>query len=238
MRLISALVLSLLLQPAFALTFYTEENPPLNFQRDGRVQGVSTAVVTEMAKRAGVPADIRLLSWREAYSRTQAEAASCVYSTARLRERNDLFLWVGPLSRSVYSAFALEGFDTKIGRVDDLKKYRIGVVADARATYLRQRGFTTLIEYDADRDIPGNLTLDPAKPGAVDLWVTHAYSARETAKREGAGALRDVFGGILSQDYWLACNKAVPADQVKALSQALQEMNRDGSLDKLLEIPK
>ena len=49
-------------------------------------------------------------------------------------------------SLSVYSAFALEGLDTKIGRVDDLKKYRIGVVADARATYLRQRGFTTLIE--------------------------------------------------------------------------------------------
>ena len=49
-------------------------------------------------------------------------------------------------SLRVYSAFALEGFDTKIGRVDDLKKYRIGVVADARATYLRQRGFTTLIE--------------------------------------------------------------------------------------------
>ena len=98
MRLIAALVLSLLLQPTFALTFYTEDNPPLNLQSDGRVQRVTTAVVSEMAKRAGVPADIRLLSWREAYSRTQAETASCVYSTARLRERNDLFLWLGPIS--------------------------------------------------------------------------------------------------------------------------------------------
>ena len=68
--------------------------------------------------------------------------------------------------------------------------------------------------------------------------MTYAYSARETARREGTGALREVFGGILSQDYWLACNKAVPADQVKALSQALQEVNRDGSLNRLLEIPK
>ena len=56
MRLIAALVLSLLLQPAFALTFYTEDNPPLNLQRDGRVQGVTTAVVTrdgEARRRAG-----------------------------------------------------------------------------------------------------------------------------------------------------------------------------------------
>ena len=226
------------LQPLFAVTFLTEENPPLNFSKDGKPGGISTAVVSEMAKRAGLAGNIELLPWSEAYSRAQVEAEVCVYSTARLTTRNNLFQWVGPITRGVWSAFVLDNFSDKIARVDDLKQYRIGVTRDARAEGLRQRGFTRLLEAERDRDIPAKLTLDRNKAGGVDIWVTQGYSAREIAREAGIPAIKEIFSGIISQDYWLACNSQMPRETVRALSNALLEMIKDGTQRKLTELPR
>lgn len=219
---------------AQAAEFLTEENPPLNFSEKGAPAGISTAVVREMAKRANVQANISVLSWTEAFSRAQQEPDTCVYSTARLPSRASMFQWIGPIARGYWSAFALETFAETPKTVDDLKKYRIGVVRDARAEYLRQRGFTTLLEFDNDRSIPARLSNEP-KPGTVELWVTQGFMARGIAKAAGAPPVKEVFSALMSQDYWLACNPKMSADQVKALSAALSEMRKDGSYRKLAD---
>lgn len=41
-------------QPALGIEILTEENPPLNFTRDGQLTGTATLVVREMLQRAGV----------------------------------------------------------------------------------------------------------------------------------------------------------------------------------------
>ncbi len=216
-------------QHASALTFLTEENPPLNFTSNGQVAGTATATVQEMLKRSGLAADIRVLPWDEAYAQAQSDPATCVYATARLPERYNLFQWIGPIARGVYSAFALEGFKDKIGSAGDLFKYRIGVARDARAQYLRRRGFTNLVEVDKDGDIPAMLTLSPAKPGGVDVWVTQAEMAREVARKAGGGPIKEVFPAILTQEYWLACNPNLPQAQVRALSDALSGIDKQGA---------
>lgn len=222
---------------AQAINLLTEENPPLNFSRDGKPAGMATTVVAEMAARAKLPADIAVLPWSEAFSRAQAEPDTCVYSTVRLASRNNLFQWVGPIIRGYWSAFALEGFEGKIAKVDELKALRAGVVRDARAEQLRSMGFTRLLESDRDTDIPGKLSLDRAKAGAVDIWITQGYAARETARQQGV-QVREVFSAIMSQDYWLACNPAMPREQVRAMIGAINEMRKDGTLLKLSQPPK
>lgn len=93
----AGLVLTLASIPfAHAVNFLTEENPPLNFTRDGKPAGIATSVVTEMAGRAKMSADIKVLPWSEAYSRTQSETDTCVFSTARLTSRNNQFQWALP----------------------------------------------------------------------------------------------------------------------------------------------
>ena len=47
---------------ANAVTFLTEENPPLNFTVEGKLVGTSTAVVREMARRTALPAEIRVVA--------------------------------------------------------------------------------------------------------------------------------------------------------------------------------
>jgi len=218
---------------AFGLTFLTEENPPLNFTQKGQLVGVSVGVVREMTRRSELAAEIRVLPWAEVFRQAQTDPGVCAFSTARLPVRNSMLQWVGPISRGYWSAFALEGFDDYVPRVDDLKKYRIGVVGDARARYLRQRGFTKLVEVELDTDNPGKLTLDPKKDNGIDLWVTQGLIAADIARKAGAGPVKEVFAGIMSQEYWLACNLQMPKDTIRSLSEALDGMRKDGSYRKL-----
>ncbi len=220
---------------ASSLTFLTEENPPLNFTRDGKLVGLSTAVVRELARRSELAVDVRLVAWKEAFERAQTEASVCAFSTARLPARNSMFQWVGPIARGYWSAFALEGFADYVPRVDDLKKYRIGVVSDARARYLRQRGFPNLVEVEKDADNPARLTLDPKKEGGIDLWVTQGMMAAEIARKAGVGPVKEVFAGIMNQEYWLACNLQMPKGTIRSLSEALDGMRKDGTYRKLTD---
>ena len=116
-----------------------------------------------------------------------------------------------------------------------MKSFRIGVVDDARAAYMRQRGFPNLVTASVDTDNPPKLTLDPVKPGGIDIWVTQTLGARAMAKEAGVKAIKEVFADILSQDYWLACNLQVPPETIRALTGALQDMQKDGSFKKLAE---
>jgi len=228
---------------ASSLTFLTEENPPLNYMQNGRLVGFSAAVVREMTRRSELAADIKLVAWSEAFQRAQTDPGVCAFSTARLPARNSMFQWVGPISRGYWSAFALEGFADYVPKVEDLKKYRIGVVGDARARYLRQRGFANLVEVEKDTDNPAKLTLDAKKEGGVDLWITQGYMAIEIARKAGVGPIKEVFAGIMNQEYWLACHLQMPRETIRNLSEALDGMRKDGTYRRLndarsLEIAK
>lgn len=230
---LATVLLVLAFRQAFAVEFLTEESPPLNFSRDGQPAGLAVQVVREMARRTAVPATIKVVKWNEAFQRAQAEPEVCVFSTARLPARNTMFQWVGPITRGYWSAFALEGFADYVPKVDDLKKYRIGVVGDARARYLQQRGFPNLVEVDSDSSNPPKLTLDPKKEGGIDLWVTQGMMAPEIARKAGVGPVKEVFAAIMSQEYWLACNLKMAKETTKAFSEALSAMKKDGEYRKL-----
>ena len=233
MQVLAASVLLFLSAPVSALTFLTEENPPLNYMKNGRLVGLSAAVVSEMTRRSELAADVKLVAWSDAFQRAQTDPSACVFSTARLPARNSMFQWVGPISRGYWSAFALDGFADYVPKVDDLKKYRIGVVGDARARYLRQRGFANLVEVERDTENPPKLTLDPKKEGGIDLWITQGFMAAEIARKVGVGSVKEVFAGIMSQEYWLACNLQMPKGTIRSLSEALDGMRKDGTYRKL-----
>ncbi len=222
--------------PAGALTLLTEENPPLNFTRDGKAAGTSTLVVREAARRAGQSADVRVVPWNDGYAEARSNPDVCLFSTVRTPQRYKLFQWVGPINRGVWSLFGRAGFPGQPQRVDDLKQYRIGVVSDARAVYLRERGFENLVLAERDEQIPMRLVTDPGENG-VDLWMTQNSGAVETARKAGVKDIKVVFSGIMSQDYWLACHLQMPAETVRALRAALAEMRKDGTLQKLTGSP-
>lgn len=218
---------------AMAVNFLTEENPPLNTLRAGQVSGISTLAVQEMARRSGVPANIALLPWADAYARAQKEPDTCVYSTVRNPEREKLFVWLGPIARGEWSLFAREGFPPEIKQIEALKKFRVGVVNDARAGYLRSRGFDNLVVTAQSKDLPAKLTTDVNQPGGIDLWFTQTVGGPAMAAEAGITDLKVVFSALMSQDYWVACNPGLAAETLRALRDASTSMRADGTYKKL-----
>ena len=212
----------------------TEENPPLNFTRAGEVTGTGVLVVREMLKRSGVEGRISVQAWNEAFDRARRQKTVCVFSTVRSPDREKFFQWVGPVSQGVYSVFALKDFGGFVGHADRLKDYRVAAVSDARAKFLRDLGVSRIVEGEEDDALPRRLTLDPQRADGADLWLTQAYGAVAKAEAQGV-AIKGVFRGAMSRPYWLACNTGMDKPTVKKLDDALWNMRKDGTYQRLAD---
>nr|WP_298138471.1 ABC transporter substrate-binding protein [uncultured Pseudomonas sp.] len=119
--------------PAYALTLYTEEYPPLNFTRDGKPTGLGVEVVQEILQRTGQRADIQVVPWSRGYRAAQTEADTGLFVTMRTQEREKLFKWVGPIIVALTSFYALEGSGLSIASLEDAKA--LGTIAVPRQWY-------------------------------------------------------------------------------------------------------
>ena len=220
--------------PSLALTLLTEENPPLNYTENGKLTGMATEVVAEMAKRAGIKAKTEVMEWKTAYQRAQGDRDTCLYATARLENRERIFAWVGPVAVSRWTLFAKEGFTPRIGSLADARPFRIGgVTYDAKTEYLKQNGVTNIVEVADDKLNPGKLTLDRKAPGRIDLWIANASRAKVVAAQAGVKDIKPVFA-VRDDDSYLACSPRTAAATVKALASALESMKKDGTYQKII----
>jgi len=239
----SSRIASIVLQASFvlsplsahALTFLTEENPPFNFTAAGKISGASTEIVTEMAKRAGVPADIRVLAWDNAYIRAQADRDTCLYSTTRLENRERLFQWVGPIGANKWALFGRDNFSRPIKTLAELRLLQIGgVESDAKVEYLKANAITNIKEVTRDDQNPPRLFLKPVHPNYIDLWVSSYYSGLATAQRAKVGPVKIVYL-LREQELWVACSPRTNKAVVKQLAEALAAMQKEGVIKRVAE---
>ncbi len=218
---------------AAATTFVADENPPFNYSESGTVSGLSTALITEMAKRADVPAKFEAVTWADGYARAQKDRDTCLYSTARLDNRERLFFWVGPLGVNRWAVFGRQDFPGRFDRIEDLRGYRIGgVINDAKLELLAQFAVTGIRAVAEDKSNPPRLNLPKDDPARIDLWITSAYTAQKLSREVGGPKLRQV---LVAQELklYLACSTSTPRATVKALQTALDAMNKDGAAKRI-----
>jgi polar amino acid transport system substrate-binding protein len=96
----AGLLLPCLSASAVELVLYTEENPPLNFTRDGQTVGFATEVVQALIDRSGDQVRIEMAPWTRGYNLVKQKANVGLFSTARTAEREAQMRWVGPLTES------------------------------------------------------------------------------------------------------------------------------------------
>lgn len=219
--------------PAAALTLLSEENPPFNYTEKGKLAGSAADIVRDMAIRAGVPVKFEVLPWDTAFVRAQGEREICLFATARLENRERLFLWVGPIAMNLWAVFGKGDFAPSIRTLKDLVPYRIGtVLRDAKAEFLRENGVNDLRSVRDDALNPPLLFLPRDNPDHIDLWITGLYSAREVAKAAKVTDIKLVF--IASeQPLFLACSPQTDRKVVKAMADALETMKADGSFKRI-----
>lgn len=212
---------------AQTLTITTEEYPPFNMVdlKTGMVVGVATEKVQELMKRAEQSYTITSFPWSRAFQMGQKLPNTCVFSTTRTPERENLFKWVGPLVNNRWVVFARTG-DTRNPKVlEDLRPFILGGYrADAVAEYLQNKGFKVEMANN-DSDNPRKLLA-----GRFDFWPTGELSGWAILKNQG---LQDQFVQIFpfhQTELYLACHKELAQERIDRFNQILKEMERDGTV--------
>jgi polar amino acid transport system substrate-binding protein len=219
---------------AQSITFLTEENPPFNFTQAGKPAGISTEIITEMIKRADLKARFEILHWDTAYRRAQADKDTCLYSTARLAERERLFRWIGPITNTKWVLVAKSDFSAAINNDADARKYKIGAIkTDAKAEFLRAKAITNISYSDTEIEIPPKLFLPKDDPARIDLWVSGLHAYQTVAVNAKVTGIKTVYV-VGEQPLFLACSPRTADDVFNKLRTAEQSMRKDGTWNKLI----
>lgn len=213
------------------LTILTEHAPPTSMLADGSessVVGSGSDKVREVMLRTGVAYTIELQPWKRAYTAALTRPDTCVFSTTRLPEREQLFKWIGPTDGAEWVLLGRADRRYALTTLDDARALRIGTYnGDARDTFLRERGFIVDPVQD-DMINPQKLLM-----GRIDLWAASLRRGSTMLEQNGwTGKIVPVLS-MKQVDVYLACNLSVPDALVARMNAAVEAMHRDGTMKKI-----
>jgi polar amino acid transport system substrate-binding protein len=111
---------------------YAEKFPPYNFEKDGRVTGISVELLTDLfatLQNEYSYHSIRITAWSQAFERVLYQDNAILLSTSRTPEREALFKWVGPIANNHIVLLAKKDSNIVISSLQDLEQYRVAAVA-------------------------------------------------------------------------------------------------------------
>ena len=219
-----------------SLNVLTEEWPPYNYSLNGEVTGLSTDLVKQVIERAGYDYRISIKPWKRAYNEALETRNTLLYTTSRTEKREKLFKWVGPLYPRRVVLFRLKrNTSVEVNSLDDLRKYRIGVLRGGSVEeYLVSKGFTK--EKNLDLAATGKqnilkLFLDRIDliPGS-EMNMVHQISQtiHDYSELEVAYVLIEQ-GGL-----YLAVNKDTSDEIVDKIQKAFDSLLKEGVRDEIV----
>lgn len=203
------------------LTIYTENYPPYNYEEGGKVVGMSTEKLVAAIQKAGVnidPANIELVPWARAYKAAQDSANTCVFSTTRTAERENMFAWVSPLAPTQIGLIAKADSTITISDAKDANSYKVGVIRDdVGQMLLKSAGVST---FDISKTI--ELLAKKLNAGRIDLVSYEVNVFKSLAKKAGMDESQFKVVHILSEsELGLACHKDTDPAVLEKLRNAL-----------------
>ncbi len=213
------------------LTIISEDSPPFNFIKDGVLTGSSTEVVREILHRLDYKDDIQVMTWARAYHLALTQPNVVLFSTARTKEREHLFHWVGPIYKVRFGFYARKGSGPYLPCLADAKK--VGAIAtykdDVREQLLKALGFTNL---DSSKSPVSNLK--KLLSGRVDLWLYSNLGVPSVAGQIGIDP-NDVELVLPFKDMYayIAISKGTAQAVAKKWQAALDDMKREGSFERI-----
>jgi len=233
MVLATAFLFLFVCQSAFSseLKILTENLPPLNYVKGGKLIGPAVEMVKEIQKRVGSHEPIKIYPWARAYQMALKLENIVLFGMTRTAERNSKFKWIGPIARKRDILVAKKGSGIKINTLDDAKKVkRIGTIrGDAKENYLKGQGFTNIVSTHDERKNIQKLML-----GRIDLWVYKRPGLKTICNLVGVdyNEIEEVFS-LREFDISIAFSKKTSDLIVRVWQKAYNEMSADGTLEKI-----
>lgn len=211
------------------LRVLTEHSPPGEYQEpSGRVTGPTAEMVRELMRRAGEHAEIELHPWKRGYEYALTDQPVALFETARTREREQLFKWVGPIKRISRGLYALAENAQPLNRLEEARSAS-GICAyngDSSTDMLQQQGFANL----ASPTLPEQC-LSMLLRNRVTLWATS--DIEKDSFLSSVGLPSSTIKRVLELDIrelYIAFSLATPDSTVQRWQSVLDEMKRDGTL--------
>ena len=219
------------------IVFMTEQYPPYNLEEDDKIQGIAVDILALMLQKVGsnqTREDIKLLPWARGYQRALSEPNTCLFSTTRTEEREELFKWVGPIAPNTVSLIARKDRKIKIESIDELKTHNIGTIRDDVAElYLIAAG----VSIDSMKRVAKTiLNIKKLNRGRIDLWAYGEDVAMWELKAHGFDPADYESVYVLNRKYlYFAFHKDTPDSVIQKLQAAIDTLEADGTYEKILE---
>jgi len=170
--------------PATRLTYITEEYPPANFIKDHKPSGYAVEILQATWMEMGIPEQpIRVLPWAQGYQEALKTPGTVLFAMARSPQREDHFLWVGPISMIRYVLVANKNREIVLHCTDDAHQYITGVVQqDISESLMHMAGFDSTEIVACDR---WTSAFEKMRKGKVQLICIAANSIEKVAKASG-----------------------------------------------------
>ncbi|HOV15720.1 MAG TPA: ABC transporter substrate-binding protein [Spirochaetota bacterium] len=212
------------------LLVYTEESPPLNFTKDGKLDGQAVEIVKEIMKRIGKDYKIDVVPWARGYNDLLSKENVVLFSTTRTEEREKLFKWVGPVAINQWIFYARKSSGLKINSLEDAKKVKaIGTyIDDVREKYLIKEGFQNLESVSEN-----HLNVKKLINKRIDLWIS-GIGADDICKKAGIDPkeIEPVFV-VREMKLYIAFSIATKDEVIKEWQNAYDSMKKDGTIKKI-----
>lgn len=214
----------------------TETWMPYQMETKKGLEGISVDLVKEIQKRIGNEQKIRLFPWSRGYNLTLKKTGYALFLTTRSKEREALFKWVGPVSSMKILFFKnANRKDLDIGSLEDAKKVKSIAVSIDTIEYqkLEKLGFKNLHVNKL-----ANYSLKKILENNTDLYPTEYYSFLYELKRKNLQnkiVPVKMQEPIIESQLYIAFNKETSPSSIKKWQDALDEIKKDGTYDKILK---
>jgi polar amino acid transport system substrate-binding protein len=224
------------------IEWITENYPPYNYA-DGNdePQGISIEIlnkVLKIMKRANDKINVK--PWPRGYSQAQREGQyNVLFSTTRTKERENLFKWFGPISKTIVSIWGHKiDKDFKFDK-EDINNYQYCVIKnDIAELTLKELGVKeeNLLRVDSTLQML-KLVMDRGeKKKKVDFlaYENNVISWEIKKNNLNLDEYSKVYD-IKEGELWYSVNKTFSDEQLKVFQNAFDEALKDSDLKETLK---
>ena len=202
-------------------TFYS---PPLVNEETSADAGDTYSMVTQLFERASVNFVIGHSPEARAMKSAQRLENVCSFPVARSQILEANFQWIGPIAISQYALYQAPNNKPQLLSLQDASPYQIVAYEGySIAQQLKDQGFKILMTKEIDDG------LQMLRRDGIDLWLSDTRTAQALSENLGIELSTQPLV-FLTDIKYLACNKAIPANQLSRLQQQVNSMIRAGEI--------
>lgn len=215
------------------LNILTEHLAPYQIVSKDSLTGLSTEIVEATLTESQYAYDIAAYPWALSFNRTKHEKNTCIYSLARIPQRESLFKWVGHIASSTVSLYSLKNSQIVIANIETAKKYNSAVIRDdVTHQFLLTKGFIENENLYVVNDYDALLKLLNLSTRHIDFVLLNDDLLKYRLKNlEDTSNYRSVYQlKELTMNLYFACSLNTEQKIVDKLINAMKALEQRGVL--------